>query len=84
MYMYMNHRPTFQYFLHVFTLILLFVCCLQKFLVVSDAHCLIIGTFRSEDKDDYGYKFSDLSTRTSKNFGVPNLMRVLSTENSYS
>ena len=30
----------------------------------------IIGTFRSEDEDDYEYEFSVLSTRTSKNVGL--------------
>ena len=28
---------------------------------------MILGTFRSEDEDDYEYEFSVLSTRTSKN-----------------
>ena len=32
-----------------------------------------LGTFRSEDKDDYEYEFSVLSTRTSKNVGLQTL-----------
>ena len=29
-----------------------------------------LGTFRSEDEDDYEYEFSVLSMRTSKNVGL--------------
>ena len=36
--------------------------------IVSPAPTL--GTFRSEDKDDYEYEFSVLSTRTSKHVGL--------------
>ena len=32
-----------------------------------------IGTFRSEDEDDYEYEFSVLSKRTSKNVGLQTL-----------
>ena len=42
----------------------------------------LMGNFRSEDKDDYDYEFSVLSTRTLKTAGFLNLMRMLSTENS--
>ena len=33
----------------------------------------VLGTFRSEDEDDYEYEFSVLSTRTSKNVGLETL-----------
>ena len=36
----------------------------------SDLNRKLIGTFRSEDGDDYEYEFSVLSTRTSKNVGL--------------
>ena len=32
-----------------------------------------IGTFRSEDEDNYEYEFSVLSTRTSKDVGLQTL-----------
>ena len=32
-----------------------------------------LGTFRSEDEDDYEYEFSVLSTRNSKNLGLQTL-----------
>ena len=47
-------------------------------------HRALIGTFRSEDEDDYEYEFSVLSTRTSKNVGLQTFMHMLSTQNSYS
>ena len=40
---------------------------------VSCYYCLTIGTFRSEDEDDYRYECSALSTRTSKNVGLQTL-----------
>ena len=34
---------------------------------------LTLGTFRSEEEDDYEYEFSVLSMRTSKNVGLQTL-----------
>ena len=34
---------------------------------------MLLGTFRSEDEDDYDYEFSALSMRTSKNVGLETL-----------
>ena len=42
-----------------------------------------LGTFRSEDEDDYEYEFSVLSTHTSKNVGLQTLC-ACSVRNSYS
>ena len=44
----------------------------------SLGHCVVflgktLGTFRSEDEDDYEYEFPVLSTRTSKNVGLQTL-----------
>ena len=39
----------------------------------SEGECVLVGTFRSEDGDDYEYEFSVLSTRTSKNVGLQTL-----------
>ena len=50
--------------------------------IQMDGARLSLGTFRSED--DYEYEVSVLSMRTSKNVGLQNLMRMLSSENSYS
>ena len=44
--------------------------CNRVLMVVPDRS---IGTFRSEDEDNYEYEFSVLSTRTSKDVGLQTL-----------
>ena len=42
--------------------------------VTIESYCkVLLGTFRSEDEDNFEYEFSVLGTRTSKNVGLQTL-----------